>query len=160
MGPRREPGLRVLANRGASGIDGLTSTALGIASVSGPTVALLGDLSVLHDAGALVWNGGRDLNLVLVVPNNDGGGIFDLAGQATLPEHERLFVTPHGHDLAGLAAAAGIAYGRVDRAADLADLLVHAITAHGIHLLEVPVDRTANVRRHAEVQAAVDAALA
>jgi 2-succinyl-5-enolpyruvyl-6-hydroxy-3-cyclohexene-1-carboxylate synthase len=158
MAPRA--GLRVLANRGASGIDGLVSTALGIAAAGAPTVALLGDLSLLHDAGALLWNGSRDLDVVFVVPNNAGGGVFDFTGQADLPEHERLFVTPHGVDLATLARTARIAHARVERAKDLIRALEGAITARGTHLLEVPVERAANVPRHAEVQAAVDAALA
>ena len=98
--------IETFANRGLAGIDGNISTALGIASQRSSTVALLGDLSFLHDLTGLI--GAGDINLRVLVINNDGGGIF-----STLPQHnalgfEKIFGTSHGLDPALIAASMGI----------------------------------------------------
>jgi 2-succinyl-5-enolpyruvyl-6-hydroxy-3-cyclohexene-1-carboxylate synthase len=159
MAPRG--GLRVLANRGASGIDGLVSTSLGVAAGTGPTFALIGDLSLLHDVGALVWNGvRRSTDVVIVVPNNRGGAIFGSLDQRQLPERDRLFVTPQDVDLRAVCAAADVGHHRVERMTAFDDALRDARAAGGIQLVEVTTPAERSRRQRADVQAAVDAALA
>ena len=156
MAPR--DGLRVFANRGASGIDGLVSTALGVA-VTAPTVALIGDLSLVHDAGALLWNGRTGSDITFVIPNNGGGAIFSFLDQRDLPEFERLFTTPHGLDLGAICAASGTDHERVERMNDFDGALERARRAPGVRVVEVVIDLERNRRRHAEIQGAVDDAV-
>jgi 2-succinyl-5-enolpyruvyl-6-hydroxy-3-cyclohexene-1-carboxylate synthase len=156
---RPRDGLRLVANRGLSGIDGFVATALGVAAAGDePVAALCGDLTLLHDASSLLGAAGRQRGAVLVVCDNDGGGIFSFLPQATLLEGERfeqLFGTPHGTDLGALAAAHGIPFADVRTASDL----TAAISRRGPSLTRVVTDRDENVRLHAELHAAVASAL-
>jgi 2-succinyl-5-enolpyruvyl-6-hydroxy-3-cyclohexene-1-carboxylate synthase len=151
MAPRD---MRVLANRGASGIDGTVATTYGIAAALGGAVGLLGDLAVLHDASGFLW-GAASSNATIVVPDNRGGGIFDLLPSAALPEHEAMFRTPHQVRFADLALAAGAHHIRVERARDLVDAL-----AARPHLIEVPIDPARSLAQRHAVRTAVADALA
>lgn len=140
---------RVLANRGANGIDGVVSTAVGVALAGRPTVALVGDLAFLHDTNALLGAAERDVALTVVVVDNDGGAIFSFLPQASAldtDEFERLFGTPHGLDLVAVAAAHGVDAAAVDSMAELAAVV--ATPQAGIRVRIVRTDRQANVAVH------------
>jgi 2-succinyl-5-enolpyruvyl-6-hydroxy-3-cyclohexene-1-carboxylate synthase len=145
------------ANRGVNGIDGFTSTALGIAAASdGPTIALLGDLCFLHDTNGLLGAVERGIDATFVVVDNGGGGIFSFLPQAELPEHfEVLFGTPQPVDVAAVAGVHGVPVTEVASASALAPALLDAVDAGGVHVVRVRTDRAANVSRHREVWAAV-----
>jgi len=161
----RRPGTRVLANRGAAGIDGLVSTALGAALAhqadgGGHAYALLGDLAFLHDGNGLVLGPAEPRpDLMIVVVNNDGGAIFGLLepGEAAYaPAFERVFGTPHGVDFAALCAATGTPHVVVSTRAELREALV---AADGIRVVEVRTDRQAAVDVDRRLRAAVNDAL-
>jgi 2-succinyl-5-enolpyruvyl-6-hydroxy-3-cyclohexene-1-carboxylate synthase len=159
---RPRDGLRLVANRGLSGIDGFVATALGVAAAGEePVAALCGDLALLHDAASLLGAAGRPRGAVLVVCDNDGGGIFSFLPQARLPAElfEPLFATPHGLDLAALAAAARLPCRRVEKAADLLPALHAALAGGGTELLLVASDRATNLARHRAITEAVRAAV-
>jgi 2-succinyl-5-enolpyruvyl-6-hydroxy-3-cyclohexene-1-carboxylate synthase len=155
MRPRR--GLRIMANRGASGIDGLVSTAIGMALAhSGRAYGLLGDLSFLHDQNGLILGPEEPRpDLALVVVNNEGGGIFSLLPQASMKgPFERVFGTPHRVDLAHVAAAHGIPFTRLESASGLSK----ALAGDGLRIIEARTDREANAALHGRMrQAAHDA---
>lgn len=152
-------GVRVHANRGANGIDGVLSTAIGVALGSGePTVALLGDIAFVHDSSALAALSGRGADVRIVVVDNDGGGIFSFLPQAKLlaPERfEQLFGTPHGTDVGLLAEAHGLPASDASTVAD-----VEAFVAKpGPALLRVRLDRSANTAAYQALNEAVAKAL-
>jgi 2-succinyl-5-enolpyruvyl-6-hydroxy-3-cyclohexene-1-carboxylate synthase len=173
--PPRDQWLNVYGNRGASGIDGLVSTTLGIAaagnpdggaspgtpeSASVPTVGVLGDLAFYHDMNGLLVLRTLGLKVVFVVINNDGGGIFH-----TLPvrEHEpaftRFFATPHGLTFRKAAELYEIPYAEASTLRDLPVALEDALQAGGPCIVEVWTRREATHARRREVVAAVVEAL-
>ncbi len=149
--------LTVIGNRGASGIDGLVSTAVGAALAhGGPAYALLGDLAFLHDHGGLVLGPGElRPDVTVVVVDNDGGGIFSMLPPAAHPGFERLFGTAHGLDLAAVAAAAGWDCSVIERAADLPG----ALTGRGPRVVLARTSRTRTAALHEQLQLAVRDAL-
>ena len=161
----RRDGLRVIGNRGANGIDGLVSTAWGAALAhqalgGGPALALMGDLAFLHDHnGLLVGADEPRPDLVIVVTDNDGGGIFHQLEQGR-PEHaasfERVFGTPLGRDLVAVAQAAGVSAVAVVDRAGLDQALTRAMSAGGVHVVVARVtDRAAEAQLMAAVRGAV-----
>ena len=151
--------LRVLANRGANGIDGVVSSAVGVALASGaPTGLLIGDIAFLHDSNGLVALRHRPADLRIVVIDNDGGGIFSFLPQRNTlatDRFEQLFGTPHGTDLAALANAHGLAVESVSTTAQLRAALV----AQGPRVIVVRTNRDRNVQQHDDLHAAVARAL-
>jgi 2-succinyl-5-enolpyruvyl-6-hydroxy-3-cyclohexene-1-carboxylate synthase len=164
--PRRRPP-RVLANRGANGIDGVVSTALGVAlATGGPTVALVGDLAFLHDVSALVRTHDLGAHCVVVVVDNAGGGIFSFlppAGSLDHPSFERLFGTPQSADPAEVAAGFGWpvdTLGAHSTPAEFDATLDERLRARGMSVIRVRVpDRRQNVVVHDGISAAVVAAV-
>ncbi len=154
----------VLANRGLAGIDGIVSTALGVALTRAgePVYAVLGDLTFFHDAnGLLVGPDEARPDLTLVVVNDDGGGIFTTL-EPGAPERsaafERVFGTPTGTDLAVLCAAHGVGHSLVDTADALAAEVRRR--PEGLRVVEVRVDRSSHRPAHAALRDLAARALA
>lgn len=160
---RPRAGVEVHANRGANGIDGVVSTAVGVArATAAPTVCLVGDVALLHDANALIGLARRGVDLTIVVVDNDGGGIFSFLPQATDPggkAFEVLYGTPHGVDLRALASAHGIGTVEPATAAEVGPALRASLATGGVRLVRVSTERAANVEVHREIHDAVAAAL-
>jgi len=160
----RREGLTVLSNRGANGIDGVVSTAVGVALSGVPTVLLIGDVAFLHDTNGLLGLDARGVDLCIVVIDNDGGGIFSFLPQASALEptqFEQLFGTPHGVDLAMLAHAHGLPV--LEATDDLTvGLAVEASMATGgVHVVLARSNRSENVAVHDALhQAGIAAAAA
>ncbi len=152
--------IRVLGNRGANGIDGVVSTALGGAAAQpdAPTVLVIGDLSLYHDLNGLLVAKLHHLPLTIVLVNNDGGGIFSFLPQADDPEHfERLFGTPTGLDFAPAVRMYG---GEHVQAADWAAFRAEVdrgLAGNGLRVIELRTERTSNVTMHRALWRAVAA---
>ncbi|HQZ45499.1 MAG TPA: 2-succinyl-5-enolpyruvyl-6-hydroxy-3-cyclohexene-1-carboxylic-acid synthase [Usitatibacteraceae bacterium] len=144
-------GVAVHANRGANGIDGVVSTAIGVAAGSGaPTLLVTGDLAFLHDAGGL--RAARQLRtpLAILLLENDGGGIFSHLPVARHEEvFEPLFGTPHGCELAAVSRAAGIDHAVAATLDEVASLAAQTFAGGGVRVIEWRTDRAETLREQA-----------
>ena len=137
------PGPEVLCNRGANGIDGTVSTALGASLDGKRTVLLCGDLTFLHDSNALLSAYGHTGDLTVVVVNNQGGGIFNhLAVAKETKRFEQLWGTPQAADLGKLCAAHGVRHDHAETWTALARQLERR--GKGVRVIEFSTDREAD----------------
>ena len=172
--PRED--VTVLANRGANGIDGVLSTALGVAAAATganganigkgegrqQVVALVGDLALLYDAGALQAGARLEVDLDVLVVDNDGGGIFSFLPQASAqpPDRfERLWGTPHGADVVSLARGYGVAAEELPDLRSLAGAIAGGGEGKGLRVFVAKTDRSVNVSVHQRLNSAVEKAL-
>jgi 2-succinyl-5-enolpyruvyl-6-hydroxy-3-cyclohexene-1-carboxylate synthase len=157
-----EDDLTIVASRGLAGIDGCVSTAVGVAlGGARPAYALVGDLTFLHDANALLMGPLEPTpDLTVVVTNDDGGGIFTLLEPGEpqrAADFERVFGTPTGTDLAMLCAAHGVAHTPASSADDLAKAV--AVRPGGLRVVEVRTARAGHREANARLRQLAAAAL-
>jgi len=153
--------IRFLSNRGANGIDGVVSSALGASAVTGgPLVLVVGDLAFYHDLNGLLAAKLHHLRATIILINNDGGGIFSFLPQAAHPEHfELLFGTPHGLDFRPAAEMYGAAFHQPRTWDEFRSAVKRSLQADGLTIVEVKTSRERNVVMHRQVWAAVSTAL-
>ena len=151
---------RIFGNRGASGIDGVISSAAGAAVQGKATTLLIGDLAFQHDIGGLIAtkNDGSDLTIVLL--DDNGGGIFNYLPIAQVTESQlfsEFFTTPQGLNFSELVKSLGIAYHEAPDLNSLKDLLK---TRNGLRVIRVPIDSSFDIDQHRRLAAAVEEATA
>ncbi len=155
--------IRFMGNRGANGIDGVISSALGASAGAGPnepTVLVLGDLSFFHDLNGLLAARLHQLDLTIIVVNNDGGGIFSFLPQAAYPEHfDQLFGTPTGLDFRFAVQMYNGQFQRVEDWEQFRKAVKRGLHTGGLHVIEVSSQRTSNVNMHRQLWERVGDAL-
>ncbi len=151
--------IQFMANRGASGIDGVVSSALGVAAASQKKVVLvLGDISLYHDMNGLLAARAHGLDATIIVLNNNGGGIFSFLPQADYRDvFEPYFGTPHGLTFRAAAEMYGLDYSLADDWGTFDRSVLESLSGNGVALIEAPGDRERNVALHREVWEAVSA---
>jgi 2-succinyl-5-enolpyruvyl-6-hydroxy-3-cyclohexene-1-carboxylate synthase len=159
-----ETQLRCLSNRGTNGIDGVVSSALGASAAgTGPVVLVIGDVSFYHDLNGLLAAARHSLDLLVVLVNNDGGGIFSFLpqadAQALSDNFELLFGTPHGLNFQPFVEAYGGAFTRVEDWSAFGSAITAGLARGGLRVVEVPTERRHNVVQHRAVWHVVAEAL-
>lgn len=144
--------IKVLANRGANGIDGVVSTALGVATVSQPLYLVLGDLTFFHDLNGLLAAKLYELDITILLINNNGGGIFSFLPQASHPKHfETLFGTPLDLDFSHIVQMYGGTYTRIENWDHYNQVFTSNLTQKGLRVLEIVTNRDRNLIEHREL---------
>ena len=152
--------IRIFANRGTNGIDGVVSTAMGFSQVNTrETYLLIGDLAFLHDLNGLIASRYQECNMTIIVMNNDGGGIFSYLPQATVQEHyENLFGTPTALAFRDIAHMYDMDYVRVDEIEELFPNFSR-VKKRPLRLVEIFTDREENVFAHRALWKQINAGL-
>ncbi|SFJ39378.1 2-succinyl-5-enolpyruvyl-6-hydroxy-3-cyclohexene-1-carboxylate synthase [Halobacillus dabanensis] len=141
--------IRMMANRGANGIDGVVSAAVGSAATGTETTLLLGDISFFHDMNGLWMAQSKRIPLTIIVINNDGGGIFSYLPQSNHPDHfEELFGTPLGIDLSHAIKMYGGIHKKVTNWEDYQQALGESFHTSQLHVIEVITNREDHVDFH------------
>lgn len=145
-------GIKVMGNRGANGIDGIVSTALGAATVSQPLYLVLGDLTFFHDLNGLLAAKLFKLNITVLLINNNGGGIFSFLPQAEYPKHfEMLFGTPLELDFRHVIEMYGGSYEKVQDWDHYQQAFANDLQVNGLRVLEISTDRDRNLSEHRDL---------
>jgi 2-succinyl-5-enolpyruvyl-6-hydroxy-3-cyclohexene-1-carboxylate synthase len=149
FGQPRTAEITALGNRGASGIDGITSTALGAGSATDdPLVLVTGDIAYYHDMNGLLAIARCDVDATIVLVNNDGGGIFHVLPIEDFdPPFTDFFTTPHDLDFEPTGDLYGFDFTRVDSIEDFHDSYLESLANEGTQVIEVVVDGEASHRR-------------
>ena len=150
---RGSKNVRLVANRGANGIDGVVSTAMGVSASEGDVLLVLGDVSFYHDMNGLLASKLYQLNATVVVVNNRGGGIFSFLPQHSLPKDlfEQLFGEAHDLDFSGVRLLYGGEFTRVSDWGSFNSALASSIRGKGLRVIEfVAPDRERNLELHKE----------
>ncbi len=147
--------VRVFVNRGASGIDGIISTASGIASKSNTknNLLLIGDLSFYHDMNGLLSSKRNEIDLTIVVVNNNGGGIFSFLSisENSEKQFDTFWTTPHGLDFRKIAEVYGCKYSQAKCVSELYDTITNSFNSKGVKVIEVQIDISENVKCHRKI---------
>lgn len=150
--PHNRRACRVASNRGANGIDGTLSTALGFVEACGrPGVLITGDLAFLHDSNGLLLAEDYSGSLTVFLINNEGGGIFEKLSMAQFdPPFEKYFATPQAVDFAKLAEAHRIPHLMPNSWAEIAEIATQ-LPERGLRIVEIKTDRKADLSTRAKI---------
>jgi 2-succinyl-5-enolpyruvyl-6-hydroxy-3-cyclohexene-1-carboxylate synthase len=144
--------IRIMANRGANGIDGVVSSALGASVTGDPLVLVIGDLSFYHDLNGLLAAKLHQLNATIIVINNNGGGIFSFLPQAKHEKHfEALFGTPTNLQFEHVVRMYDGNYAKADTWDKFRESVANSFSTAGLHVIEVCTSRQENVKKHRQL---------